>query len=255
MATVRHLGLFPFCVAKYPPNNGITTFEVGDFTQYPLTIPLKHACLLWWRVKEWELSFVYSRFRQYADGSYDEINNTPVILNTKDSTFRTIKADVKNEKELVCFGSYEESSVLYQWTWQATETYYNPGPPPVSGTRTISLTAEFGTNWDTQSLGFCPAFSLKQDPRQTWLWAAFYVAAAEFGTLKTEMPIATGNITLDKVDYEFKLGSSGPGAPVGSVSLSDVKIAPSQWYEYNPNDGLGPIYDKQTGSQLRPFPS
>lgn len=40
----------------------------------------------------------------------------------------------------------------------------------------------------------------------------------------------------------------------GSVSYS-ATIEAAEFFPYDPNDGLGPIYDKDTGARLRPFPS
>ena len=38
------------------------------------------------------------------------------------------------------------------------------------------------------------------------------------------------------------------------VGTSIVEIKPRQWWPYDPGDGDGPIYDEDTGEQLRPFP-
>ena len=34
-----------------------------------------------------------------------------------------------------------------------------------------------------------------------------------------------------------------------------LDISPSEYWPYDPGDGLGPIYDSTTGEQLRPFPA
>ena len=36
-----------------------------------------------------------------------------------------------------------------------------------------------------------------------------------------------------------------------TTTISDVIIEASEYFEYNPDDGLGPIYDKNTGEKLR----
>lgn len=43
--------------------------------------------------------------------------------------------------------------------------------------------------------------------------------------------------------------------PIGLLPAVNILVKPHEYWPYNPNDGLGPIYDKVTGEQLRPFPS
>ena len=54
--------------------------------------------------------------------------------------------------------------------------------------------------------------------------------------------------SFEKVDYLTFRGtfSYGPAYYI---------IQPGEWWEYDPGDGYGPIYDSITGQQLRPFPS
>jgi hypothetical protein len=259
MASVRHLGLFPFCTSSFPPDSGVHIFDVGDFTQYPFTLPALRACELWWRVKEWELSFTYSRYIDlhiYASeppGSYSEILPTSVVLNTKDSAFRTQKANVNNEQDLICFKDNEAATQYYEWTWTAVNSFYIASDPPSSGDAVVAFQANFGTNWDTQQLGFHPPFVVQEDPNKTELWTALYVLIAEFSTLQNTTLIADGLFDLGQTSRTFKMGGfDGPGL---TTTLSNVKVRPIEYYPYDPRDGGGPIYDKLTGKQLRPFPS
>jgi hypothetical protein len=264
MATVRHLGLFPFCTSSFPPNSGSHIFDVGDFTQYPFTLPVSRACELWWRVKEWELSFTYARYIDlslYSDappGSYAEILPTSVVLNTKDSLFSTIKGVVSNEKELVCFTENEEASQFYNWSWTAVQSFFIASDPPSSGSSVLTLQADLATNWDTQQLGFHPPFVVQQDPGQKDLWSALYVSIAQLSTLRDTDSITQGVFTIgpsgNLTQRSFNMGSAET-SPGETITLSNIAVRPIEYYPYDPNDDLGPIYDSATGEQLRAFPS
>jgi len=44
------------------------------------------------------------------------------------------------------------------------------------------------------------------------------------------------------------------GGDVVSFTIDNLLIEPIEFWEYDPSDGGGPIYDKDTGKQLRAFP-
>jgi len=59
MASVRHLGLFPWCV-----NEEISYFKGTDIAEY--------AVPMWWRVKRWSLETTYTIFAGFADPPVSE---------------------------------------------------------------------------------------------------------------------------------------------------------------------------------------
>lgn len=56
--------------------------------------------------------------------------------------------------------------------------------------------------------------------------------------LTPESMSRTGYLT-----YSINLGAAG-----------SVAMSPQEYWEYNPGDGKGPIYNSATGQQIRPFP-
>jgi len=265
MASVRHLGLFPFCVGSYPPTaEGGVTSGVGNGTPYPFVLPVDKACALWWRVKSWNVSFVYSRFRDlsvYSDelpGSYAQISETSISLTTDSAQeIQTLRSAITNENQLVCLKGYEEASQVYSWTWQATQDIYivNPSPaPPTITSTTVTFQASLATNWDLQQLGFFPPFAKQQDPEARQLWTAFYFRAADYETLGTQTGSASGALSLLGTERTFAMKKTNPTSAGETTTLSSVSVAPSSFFAYNPGDGLGPIYDSATGRQLRAFP-
>lgn len=54
-------------------------------------------------------------------------------------------------------------------------------------------------------------------------------------------------------DYSYPINYPLPGGWTQSIS-SSVSLYPSKWWEYDPDDGDGPVWDSSTGAQLRdPF--
>lgn len=265
MASVRHLGLFPFCVGSYPPtSDGINISGVGDYTIYPFVLPVDKACAFWWRVKHWNVSFVYSRYRDLnlfsgeLPGSYSQINATTISLNTESALEGgTLRTAITDEKKLVCLTGYEEATIAYAWEWQATQEFYivNPAPaPPTTSTTTVTFQASIGTN-ATQQLGFFPPFAKQQDPDERQLWTAFYFQAAEYETLGTQTGAASGTFSLLGTDRTFAMQKTSPTGAGETTTLSSVTVTPRKFFAYDPRDGKGPIYDENTGRQLRGFPA
>jgi hypothetical protein len=66
---------------------------------------------------------------------------------------------------------------------------------------------------------------------------------------------------MEKTDYlTFRATATAgyynypPPVPL-TDSAGFFTISPSEYWPYDPEDGGGPIYNKDTGQQLRPFPS
>lgn len=56
-------------------------------------------------------------------------------------------------------------------------------------------------------------------------------------------------------NYRFPIAAAKKqGQPPGGEFYLTASLYPLEYWEYDPGDGGGPIYDKDTGKQLRPFP-
>lgn len=78
----------------------------------------------------------------------------------------------------------------------------------------------------------------------------------------------SGTLTTYKARIEFQnendfieldLFDITPPSPLSNTKFNidgfnGITIKPKEYWEYDPNDGGGPIYDSTTGQQLRPFP-
>jgi hypothetical protein len=69
-------------------------------------------------------------------------------------------------------------------------------------------------------------------------------------------PIGTAWASTMLEAYDsFTAIKNGNGYDFSAGESDNWSIQPIEYYEYDPGDGLGPIYDSATGAQLRAFPS
>jgi hypothetical protein len=269
MATVRHLGLFPFCVSPYPPNSHIGR-EIQDFgplTEYPFDLPTRLCARMWWTVKHYSITFDYSQYlnlsEQGSPGDFQSVNQS-ISVNTKSANqfsadyVSRVESGVfadASERGLVCVTSdlgYEEAARVFSWTVNLSVAFKEGEN---SGTFLRQESVFFATNWDNQIFGFSAPFA-----RTGILGSPDLLVAMSFGFAGNNSYSQVGRqigvgkfIMLDK-ERTFPIS----GAPLNSIleqeSIDNLVLKPLEFWEYDPGDGLGPIYDSATGAQLRPFP-
>jgi hypothetical protein len=91
MATVRHLGLFPFCILDpaNDPNSSLVQMEMSvDLGLY-----------FWWRVKKWTVD---SASLDVIPGEDDPGGGGPIFIETGEMTIELPAGGISSEKELVC---------------------------------------------------------------------------------------------------------------------------------------------------------
>jgi len=275
MATVRHLGLFPFCVSEFPPtgtgnNNELIDRGVGPLTEYPFKLPIRLCTRMWWTVKHWRVSFDYYQYQdlsdQFDEGDYTLIDQS-VSVTTSSNTLSGggpdyVKA-IENqlfsldtsERQLVCVTNgtaYEEASRMNAWSVELSREFLVEGS---SGTSNIQGGLTFYTNWDNQQFGFSAPFSkseLENDPN-FWTAVAFGFRSWR-SDFDAEGETGSGTFKLLNVERQFAISRNSIGEG-DTETISNLVIEPSEFWEYDPDDGLGPIYDKDTGAQLRAFPA
>jgi hypothetical protein len=274
MATVRHLGLFPFCVSPYPPNSNISNGgtairETGPLTEYPFKLPIRLCTRMWWTVKHWRISFDYYQFRDLSDeynpGDYTLIDQSVLVTTSSNTLFGGGPDYVKaienglfgfdiSERKLVCVTSgtgYEEASRMNSWSVQLSREFLIEGS---SGTSSIEAELSFYTNWDNQQLGFSAPFA-KSEEDDSNLWTAI---AFSFASWRSDFDAEgeSGSGTFKLLDVERQFSISRTTLSEGTTeTISNLVIEPAEFWPYDPDDGLGPIYDSQTGAQLRAFPA
>jgi hypothetical protein len=240
MASVRHLGLFPWCI--YPNketvkkdlflteqeyNNNIYIFE-------GLLQTKAQATSLYWRVKRWK-----------AEGSFLAISPSETIEVPFGYTYQRINEQnvvCTSEKELVCAPKLTRQENLIEFTHP---TYTN----------SFSMaSAEFDIGLIQQPAALTGAAGLvEKDKIYNWQYVNFFSDTEELitGLLNSQKNLAS-------IPATYSLSAFGSSQTVacgtnlaGSMTL---EISAIEYWPYDPEDGGGPIYDITTGKQLRPFP-
>jgi hypothetical protein len=265
MATVKHLGLFPFCVSPYPPNSHIDRpiQEAGPFTEYPFKLPVRLCTRMWWTVKHWRISFEYYKLRLFdGGGSRLETASVSVVTNAAELVLRDYVTAIENsggnERDLICITSgigYEEAARAFQWSVPVSVEIQT-----IDGTifDTEQFTVFFATNWDNQQVSFSAPFAKSEIENDSNLWVAMSFG---FGAVNSYIrPEDVGDGQIVGVGTFSLLGQNREVPVVGQVSfdtasftIDNLLIEPIEFWEYDPGDGRGPIYDKDTGKQLRSF--
>lgn len=208
MATVKHLGLFPFC---FDPDQSY--FK----TKKDL---LNIAVPMWWRVKRWTLQHT----RVILSGDEITTHNYTDILDVT-NTLYAVENNIAIETELdfVCLdrGWGEVGNHLWR----------------VSGGADSVI----------------------------WLGPNFYIliddddmvgadTASDANPKAGEITLTMDILGVSKIISLYYTYVPYIGGFIDLLSVSGT-LEPLEWWEYDPNDGKGPIYDKDTGKQLRAFPN
>ena len=213
---VKHLGPFPFCIVnEYPPDISAEVFPIG--------VELERVIKWFWRVKKWKAV--------YTIGGY---SNEVIFWNNSDSTFvenphgfnyfETLNPE--SEKDLIC--KKRTNYIIY---------FMNPAPLYTSS----FAFHMFGTV-----------------VRQGDLYYPLFDCSAMYGVdiVGTNSALWADELTSPiNIDFDgitvpgfFKNTDSAGQPVVGNGSLS---ISIHEYWPYDPGDGGGPIYDSDTGAQLR----
>jgi hypothetical protein len=215
MATVRHLGLFPQVLIGPPGNPFLPQVFVGT-CEFAYESISSNVQAQFVELNLVDALACYWRVKDW------QITNTSVSVAS--ITRRVV--DLQTEKQLVCGRKLPS----YQWTFFGS-IFISMGP-----------TSEFSTliqNGDVIIRGQPDKYFFKisgQDSSTNGINTPDDVIR----------PVHVGNL-----QFNFLHSGTINGAPFTFTAT----VSPSEYWPYDPNDGLGPIYDSTTGEQLRPFPA
>ena len=240
--------------------------EGGDGLGRYVKMPLEEAMFAWWVVKRWRvrmecsgnnvidgITYPWANFVEEVEvprnSSADIIQGVPSITEGRQLT---------NEKHLVCDRFAEQGG--------ATVTSFgNTGSEIGQYSYGVSILITGATTLPTRQA--------KNDPKNYWAYFYSYLNPAALRPfLATSFSDAqnwyggevaavseVGKIRINvggafaQMEFPYYIGlRSGEGAVNASTNLT---ITASEFFDYDPGDGGGPIYDSTTGVQLRPFPN
>ena len=230
MASVRHIGLFPWCLNE----------AEEDSARIVLSKTL--AIAAWWRVKSWKFSINYSGSVLTEAGLFDHGSLSDFFIVQRgqyiNDGFEENSGFAGTEKDLVCD------------TDGLSETIYTGFGSSPSGSYRYDFEILIGDQ-PVQKIGNDFSFHCRfiMNPVLT---------LASIGSDITSGPNLTniGTFTFSILGEDF----TKPINLIRSTSLSgvnyscDASIEAYKYFEYDPDDGGGPIYNENTGDQLRPFP-
>ena len=246
MATVRHLGLFPVkviggpCVIKDAETlpSGPET-ETGPGTFRPIGMKLEEVMALYWRVKSWK--FEHTRTEQ------EEIVPAAFGPNTEPA----------NEKDLVCGYSVNELSAF------VVTQVMNNFPDQIENGKKSSAIFEIFNYYQNgpyilkKDNLFYPNINIAWESEETNISPNPGDAPLGSSSIQGENDVQFGQqdiVVLGKTYSIPMYFSEMVGEIDGSEYFYHGEISVNEYWPYDPNDSLGPIYDKTTGKQLRAFP-
>jgi hypothetical protein len=225
MATVRHLGLFPFCLPFANPVFGKPDYRNAN--------GVNASMMFYWRVKEFAVTFTMPEVTFTQGGQ-------TITLEEEEVTTKFTRPE-RNEKYLVCgFGTQGTNGAPY-----LIEDTYDEENVRFTGLQAVWLDKSDITN---PQLRWAVNISYVEIGRRVgWRFLSVEKTLPGFYYTKAQLLMAQGNV------FEFHCELFDDGTSDGGLYLPTLQV--TEYWEYDPLDGLGPIYDKITGKQLRPFPS
>ncbi len=259
MATVRHLGLFPWCLFRDEEHLRTTYSYVSDETwennikHYDnLKTSVDLAMALYWRVKKWNITGT-----QTLDIEDNPEYEVPFEFN--------FARDCTSEKQLVCKSVFESiggskffsplplapsvDEFLYQAPgfiahYPAVCSFQIPSTGVFGG---VGAGTPFGGHYITEE-------STEESTIATHMRFSFIGNNAGGDFLASDAglyaSVEEGFAEITFLDQKFQWSYW-----VARLPIYNLKIEATEYWEYDPNDGGGPIYDSQTGEQLREFPN
>lgn len=243
MATVRHFGLLPWC--PWPSYDAFLKWLGGgiipeDLSIYDLTAvnnlrfdSVALALAAYWRVRKWRVTG--QTWFGIGSGLVDILNIDRVIE----------RNNVFSEQDLICWDGTDDSK---KWGAFLINSFSN------------------GIAFNIQIPG-SPVYGIPPSIQATGWFATVFIGGNDEGLFPTVTTVKSPEDEFFSIELNLLGQQQSIGARIASVETPQevqddpswqgyvgFKITADEYWPYDPNDGGGPIYDKATGKQLRPFP-
>ncbi len=218
MATVRQLGLFPWCTTYH------TTQDIGAGTLWPIGLTKSQMLKFYWLLKKIKLTS----------------EDASLVTIGEHTDFFPFNPE-RTEKNLVCAPTGDVQIVGGDFPFNFFEIWW-------SQTLYIESTSLFYPYFRLQFLDQ----ELVTPTRGRSVVADSYWKSYTSGTTPTEGGVIDFFGEELSMGYGFSVDTGTGSAP---QRYGPGAIAAEEYWPYDPGDGGGPIYDSSTGEQLRDFPS
>jgi len=234
MASVRHLGLFPWC---FDP--ATSTFNSAELLEY--------AVPMWWRVKEWALQSTVTILTNSDPPGSLTYNSTNILRITDLPINIATENTFQKETDLVCAGVLPLSFLRRpnDWEFGSIEIlspidpgWFNNGYLRIGTSFDFALPTGSDTTGVAVANGHFATESGYNGPTLGSIEAVFY--GWSFSKEMKRQPI-------------FVDPDGGPGS-LAEVTSCNFVLTATEYWPYDPGDGGGPIYEIASGAQRREFP-
>jgi hypothetical protein len=271
MATVNHIGYFPWCIYEnfelVRQDYSYLSEEQWEkllfyFNNFPSNI--LGAMGLYWRVKSWKISGIQTTAERK---NFDEYEYYPI-----DFEFLFVR-NAEKETDLICKQFYENDTVspiplAAQTSFEGDPLYGSFVYEDPIGSQTRTAVCSFQIPWVGASL-----FSGTTDDKPmgghfqddiiyTHSFFSFdgdetgdilFTPSASF-TQSDGSVEAQGQLSFLGTNINFSYWRTDPLEENIELPIENLLIEAAEYWPYDPLDGGGPIYDSITGEQIRDFP-
>lgn len=262
MAIVKYPHLFPF----YSYREQFTTPYNPSTDKYK-DINLEDAVTAFWKVKKWKFSI-----NGFGTSNYDNVNQTHFDL-SKEFTLKVgstyeysdfeegVIIDDYNEMSLQEGGAFVETDLICTTTDAHRKSKCDfEILTRQDGVGSVIIRGGLG---NTSSTGLPFKTSPFSDKMGIGIWLegstalrrsnfSIYIPIVGYPDF-TESTVGNFNLKIKNVTYSFPIiWRKGVVTTGGSANLNiNVDMEAAEYWPYDPGDGCGPIYDSQTGEELR----
>jgi hypothetical protein len=289
MAAVRYLNLFPFCPLTEPDEvlEGLDgALSVDDV--WPVELTLEEAMAFWWRVRAYKAGMSFDGINHNDSGVSGGISiNINILSDGVTSLYGGGEIrEQASELDLITIGGFNSEFIPNNAffgglvTSAPLETQVNVITPPtdeytLSGERII--TVNYGLRFGGENL----SKSFLRVGKDAYRIAFHFFGGIDSGAA-TAVYFDSGEFFRDERTFDSLRHTDGVGPNIPLPGLNEcIFIAPitnrvieyplyitasnsiaqttgfafrwepQEYYPYDPGDGLGPIYNRDTGNQIR----
>jgi hypothetical protein len=237
MPSIRTIGFFPriritkpLCAISETDLDGNVP-KYGPGTLYPVKMSLASIMALYWRIRKW-------KFIHTLEGEPIEIDQQAFYLTPPQS-----------EMDLICGFEFDETSKDRAIEYAMTTNANFPEGMSISVMNIFGF-GQKGPHILKVGDDLYPSMDIAWEGPIRYDEETDDMDAIGCTSIETEENTKQGELTLNILGQEYQIDMYAKNQFFFYCGF----IETAEFWEYDPGDGLGPIYDKTTGAQLRAFP-
>ena len=207
-------------------------------SRFPVVIPKAKMEEWMYRVRAWEINFnVTATYKLFAPSP----DWTTTMIGT--TTNRTDNSRTEEEEMACAVGGSQTQTVTNG------ETIVRTPDPDIIGDVSVFFSFGLGQSSSAYGISGTQRFLRDGDDYLPTIYLQFLGNDVLFHTEST--PGTAGSIAVTMDGYSFSLKAASAGAFSISAYSGTVTITPVEWWEHDPGDGGGPVWNAGTGAPER----